>query len=159
MNQPELTINCELPGSGTIKCQAGKWSAWLPSNVVYSNMDSLDKLAQAVTDGEWSRFMLHVRKFVLAVDLATCGDKPDTPYTYDIMGWKIMSDGVKWRITNLPDDLVSDGVIEGKDLEALLEHLKELAFDYNPVSKFSLLMAETRKMFEYWRSQKEQSND
>ena len=159
MNQPELTINCGLPDSGTIKCQAGKWSACLPSGVIYSNMDSLDKLAQAVADGEWSRFMLHVRKFVREVNLIVCSDNPPVPYSYDSTGWKLQYDGVTWSITNLPDDLVSDGVIESKDLEALLEHLKELAFDYNPVGNFSLLMAETRKMFEYWRSQKEQNND
>ena len=159
MNQPELTINCGLPDSGTIKCQAGKWSVCLPSGVIYSNMDSLDKLAQAVADGEWSRFMLHVRKFVREVDLIVCSDNPPVPYAYNSTGWKLQYDGMTWSIMNLPKDLVSDGVIESKDLEALLEHFKELAFDYNPVGNFSLFMAETRKMFEYWRSQKEHSND
>lgn len=154
MNQPELTINCELSGSGTIKCQAGKWSAWLPSNVIYSNMDSLDKLAQAVADGEWSRFMLHVRKFLKEIDLVVCSDNPSVPYAYSSTGWRLEYDGIKWSLNNLPEEMVSDGRIEASELDALLEHFKELAFDYDPVGNFNLLMAETRKMFEYWRSQK-----
>ena len=159
MNQPELTINCGLPDSGTIKCQAGKWSACLPSGVIYSNMDSLDKLAQAVADGEWSRFMLHVRKFVREVNLIVCSDNPPVPYAYSSTGWRLEYDGIKWSINNLPDGMATDGKLEARELDALLEHFKARACDYDPVGNFRLFMAETRKMFEYWRSQKEQNND